>query len=55
MRKIKEVLRLHYESGLQHRAIARSVGTSHELLSNLVFGSLIKQRPDWLSSPRYHL
>lgn len=29
MRKIKEVLRLHHESGLQHRAIARSVGTSH--------------------------
>ncbi|AMV70857.1 IS21-like element ISPsy14 family transposase [Desulfuromonas carbonis] len=29
MRKIKDVLRLHYEAGLTQRAIARSVGTSH--------------------------
>jgi transposase len=29
MRKIKDVLRLHYEAGLKQRAIARSVGTSH--------------------------
>ena len=29
MRKIKEVLRLYYESGLKQRVIARSVGTSH--------------------------
>ena len=29
MRKIKDVLRLHYESGLKRRVIAYSVGTSH--------------------------
>jgi transposase len=29
MRKIKDVLRLHYEAGLRQRAIARSLGTSH--------------------------
>lgn len=29
MRKIKDVLRLHFEAGLNQRAIARSIGTSH--------------------------
>lgn len=34
MRKIKDVLRLHFDAGLKHRAIARSVGTSHTTVSD---------------------
>jgi DNA-binding transcriptional regulator LsrR (DeoR family) len=33
MRKIIEVLRLHYEQGCNHREIARSVGISSSTVS----------------------
>ncbi len=36
MRKIKEVLRLHYEAKLSERAIARSINVSRDTISRIL-------------------
>jgi len=36
MRKLKEMLRLHFEVGLSNRAIARSLSVSHSTVSDLL-------------------
>lgn len=56
MRKIKDVLRLHFESGLKHRAIARSVGTSHttvgDYLNRAALAELSWPLPETLDDTR---
>ncbi len=36
MRKLREILRLHFEAGLKHRQIARSCSTSHVTVGKYV-------------------
>ncbi len=36
MRKLKEMLRLHFELGLSNREIARSLGVSHSTVGDLL-------------------